>query len=71
MRLEMNPLLTQIMDDRIARFGEHVLSPNIIRRLEGATGLPILAPGYPPELTDCGPQEPGYEVVAQVKEIPE
>ncbi len=61
--LEMNPLLMQILDDGIARYGERELSPNIIRRLEDATGLDIRAPGFPAEMTDDEPEEPGYEVV--------
>lgn len=63
--LEMNPLMIKIFDDGIARFGERELSPNIIRRLEEATGLDIRAPGFPPEMTDDEPEEPGYEVVPQ------
>jgi len=59
----MNPLLMQILDDGIARYGERELSPNIIRRLEDATGLDIRAPGFPAEMTDEEPEEPGYEVV--------
>ncbi len=61
--LEMNPLMMQIFDDGIARYGERELSPNIIRRLEDATGLDIRAPGFPAEMTDDEPEEPGYEVV--------
>ncbi|MGY3436833.1 MULTISPECIES: NAD(P)-dependent oxidoreductase [unclassified Marinovum] len=61
--LEMNPLMMQIIDDGIARYGPRELSPNIIRRLEDATGLDIRAPGFPPEMTDEEPEEPGYEVV--------
>jgi len=61
--LEMNPLLMQILDDGIARYGERELSPNIIRRLEDATGLDIRAPGFPAEMTDDEPEESGYEVV--------
>lgn len=61
--LEMNPLMIQIFDDAIQRYGERELSPNIIRRLEDATGLDIRAPGFPPEMTDDEPEEPGYEVV--------
>jgi 3-hydroxyisobutyrate dehydrogenase len=63
--LEMNPLMISIFEDAIARFGERELSPNIIRRLEEATGLDIRAPGFPPQLTDDEPEEPGYEVVPQ------
>jgi len=60
--LEMNPLMMKIFDDGIARYGPRELSPNIIRRLEDATGLDIRAPGFPPEMVDDEPEEPGYEV---------
>ena len=62
-QLEISPLICQIFDDGIARYGERELSPNIIRRLEDATGLDIRAPGFPAEMTDDEPEEPGYEVV--------
>ncbi|WP_205410791.1 NAD-binding protein [Salaquimonas pukyongi] len=61
--LEMNPLMISIFDDAIARYGEREFSPNIIRRLEEATGLDIRAPGFPAEMTDDEPEEPGYEVI--------
>ncbi len=61
--LEMNPLMIKIFEDGIDRYGPRELSPNIIRRLEDATGLDISAPGFPPEMTDDEPEEPGYEVV--------
>ena len=63
--LEIAPMLVDIFNDGIARFGERELSPNIIKRLEEATGLDIRAPGFPPEMTDDEPEEPGYEVVPQ------
>ena len=47
----------------IARYGDREWSPNIIKRLEEATGLSILAPGFPPEMVDDEPEESGYEVV--------
>lgn len=61
--LEINPLMIQIFEDGIARYGERELSPNIIRRLEDATGLDIRAPGFPAEMVDDEPEEPGYEVI--------
>lgn len=61
--LEISPLMVQIFDDGIARYGTRELSPNIIRRLEDATGLTVQAPGFPPEMADDEPEEPGYEVV--------
>ena len=63
--LEIAPMLVKIFEDGIGRYGERELSPNIIRRLEDATGLDILAPGFPPEMTDDEPEEPGYEVIPQ------
>ncbi|EDM73297.1 hypothetical protein RAZWK3B_03715 [Roseobacter sp. AzwK-3b] len=60
--LELNPLMISIFEDGISRYGARELSPNIIRRLEEATGLDIRAPGFPPEMTDDEPEEPGYEV---------
>ncbi len=63
--LEISPMLIEIFEDGIRRFGERELSPNIIKRLEEATGLNISAPGFPAEMTDDEPEEPGYEVVPQ------
>ncbi len=60
--VELNPLLIKIFQDGIDRFGPRELSPNIIRRLEDATGLDIRAPGFPAEMTDNEPEEPGAEV---------
>ncbi|WP_299351041.1 NAD(P)-dependent oxidoreductase [uncultured Shimia sp.] len=63
--LEVSPLIVDIFDDGIARYGDRELSPNIIKRLEDATGLDIRAPGFPPEMLDDEPEEPGYEVIPQ------
>ncbi len=60
--IELNPLLIEIFQDGINRFGPRELSPNIIKRLEEATGLDIRAPGFPPEMVDDEPEEPGAEV---------
>lgn len=60
--LELSPLLNQIFKDGEQRYGGRELSPNIIKRLEEATGLDILAPGFPLEMHDDEPEEPGYEV---------
>ena len=60
--LDLNPLLIEVFEDGIKRFGSRELSPNIIRRLESATGLDITAPGFPAEMIDNEPEEPGYEV---------
>lgn len=61
--LEISPLMVAIFDDGIARYGERAQSDRIIERLEEATSLSILAPGFPSEMVDEEPEERGYEVV--------
>jgi 3-hydroxyisobutyrate dehydrogenase len=61
--LEINPLMIQIFKDAEARYGPREHSPNIIHRLEEATGLDIRAPGFPAEIVDDEHEEPGYEVI--------
>ena len=61
--LDLSPMLNGLFADAIGRYGPRELSPNIIRRLEEATGLDITAPGFPPEMLDDEPEEAGYEVV--------
>jgi 3-hydroxyisobutyrate dehydrogenase len=63
--LELNPLLIDIFNDGIERFGPRELSPNIIKRLEERTGLDVTAPGFPAEMVDDEPEERGAEVVAR------
>ena len=61
--LEIAPLMVDIFKDGEKRYGSRELSPNIIRRLEDATGLDITAPGFPAEMFDDEPEEAGYEVI--------
>lgn len=61
--LEISPLLIGIFDDGIARYGPRAQSDDIVRRLEEATGLEITAPGFPAQMVDDEPEEPGYEVI--------
>jgi 3-hydroxyisobutyrate dehydrogenase len=61
--LEISPKMIEIFKDGAARYGPREWSPNIIRRLEEATGLDIRTPGFPSEILDDEPEEPGYEVV--------
>ena len=61
--LEISPLMIDIMKDGAARYGDRAQSDDIIKRLEEATGLDITAPGFPAEMVDDEPEEPGYEVV--------
>ncbi|MEM9269802.1 MAG: NAD(P)-dependent oxidoreductase, partial [Pseudomonadota bacterium] len=57
--LELNPRMIEIFEDGAKRFGAREWSPNIIKRLEEATGVTITAPGFPAEMIDDEPEEPG------------
>ena len=61
--LEVSPKLIEIFKDGQDRYGPREWSPNIIRRLEEACEVDILAPGFPAEMVDDEPEEAGYEVV--------
>ncbi len=63
LELELAPLLQRIFEEGQRVYGPRELSPNIIKRLEERVGVDILAPGFPPEMVDDEPEEPGYEVV--------
>ena len=60
--LEMNPLMIDIFSDAAERYGDREWSPNVIRRLEDATGVSVTAAGFPGELLDDEPEERGGEV---------
>ncbi len=63
--LELSPLLLGIFRDGEARYGSREWSSNIIRRLEDACLVEVRAPGFPEELIDAEPEQPGYEVVVE------
>jgi len=60
--LEISPLMIEMMQDGAKRYGDREWSPNIIRRLEDACNMKVLADGFPAEIVDDEPEEPGYEV---------
>ena len=60
--LEISPMMVKIFEEGIAKYGFDAQSDDIIKRLEEPTGLSITAPGFPPEMIDDEPEEPGYEV---------
>lgn len=60
--VELSPLVLDIFEDGLARYGEREWSTNIIRRLEDELGEMVLAPGFPSELVDLDPAGPGAEV---------
>ena len=61
--LELSALVLGIFRDGARRYGPRELSPNIIRRLEDACGVQVLAPGFPAQMADDEPKVRGYEVV--------
>jgi 3-hydroxyisobutyrate dehydrogenase len=60
--VEISPLLVKIFKDGMDRYGPREFSPNIIKRLEDACGIECLGHGFPAEMSDDEPEEPGYEV---------
>ena len=63
--LVLSPVLVAMFRDAVESYGPREFSPNIIRRYEEPTGLDIRAPGFPAEMVDDEPEEPGYEVVVR------
>ena len=61
--VEISPLIVRLFKEAEASFGSREFSPNIIRRYEEPLGLKVLGTGFPAEMTDDEPEEPGYEVV--------
>lgn len=61
--LELSPLIIRLFKEARAQYGDRELSPNIIRRYEEPLGLKVLGTGFPDQITDDEPEEPGYEVV--------
>jgi 3-hydroxyisobutyrate dehydrogenase len=65
--LELSPLLIEIFRNAIDRYGPREHSPNVIRRLEEATGQRIQEKGFPAEMVDNEPRQPGREVSRRIR----
>ena len=63
--LEVSPLVLGIFEEGQDRYGARAWSPMIVKRLEEACGTELRAPGFPPEILDDEPEEPGAEVNVQ------
>ena len=63
--LEVSSMIIDTMSDRQKQFGDRAQSDRIIERLEKATGLSILAAGFPENTVDDQPEEIGYEVIVR------
>ena len=61
--LQLSPMLVNMFKEAIAKYGPRELSPNIIKKYEEQAGLDVTAAGFPAEILDDEPEEPGYEIV--------
>ncbi len=64
--LEISPLVLDIFRRGEQVYGSRAWSPGIVRFLEDACGVDLRAPGFPEEIVDTEPEQPGYEVVPSV-----
>ena len=65
MQLDLAPLLVDIFTQAQADWGPREKSPNIIRRYEEPMGVKVLGQGFPADMVDDEPEEPGYELLAE------
>ena len=61
--LEISPLVLDIFRRGEQVYGSRAWSSGIVRFLEDACGVDLRAPGFPEEIVDTEPEQPGYEVV--------
>ena len=61
--VELSPLIVRLFNESRVAYGDREFSPNIIRRFEEPLGLKVLGSGFPTDMVDDEPEEPGYEVV--------
>ena len=60
--LEIAPKVLDIFHDGQEKYGPRAWSSMIVKRLEDACGTDLRAPGFPAEMEDDEPEEPGAEV---------
>lgn len=65
MHLELSPLLVDIFNDGMQRYGPREWSSNIIQRLEDDHNVTVRGKGFPSSLTDKEQKEVGAEVVVE------
>ena len=61
--LEVAPVVLDMFNDAATRYGSRALSPRVVQRYEEAVDAEFRAPGFPAELVDDEPEQPGYEVI--------
>ncbi len=60
--LELSPVVVAAVSDGLERYGPRAWSSMVVRRLEDDCGEDLRAPGFPEELIDTEPEQPGAEV---------
>ncbi|MEJ6388045.1 NAD(P)-dependent oxidoreductase [Gymnodinialimonas ulvae] len=60
--LEISPKMIEMLTHGQEVLGERAQSDRMIELLEAAMGLDVQAEGFPQDLVDTEPEEPGYEV---------
>ncbi|OAN78409.1 3-hydroxyisobutyrate dehydrogenase [Jannaschia sp. EhC01] len=63
--LEISPKMIEMLTEGQRVLGHAAQSDRMIELLEAATGLDVRADGFPVELVDDEPEEPGYEVMVK------
>jgi 3-hydroxyisobutyrate dehydrogenase len=61
--LEISPMILDIFKDGQQKYGSRAWSSQIVKRLEDTCGIDLRAAGFPTEMTDTEPEEPGQEVI--------
>lgn len=64
--LEISPLVLDIFRRGEQVYGSRAWSSGIVRFLEDACDVDLRAPGFPEEIVDTEPEQPGYEVVPSI-----
>ncbi len=60
--LEISPKVSEIFKDGQTRYGSRAWSSMIVKRLEDACDIELRASGFPSEMVDTQPEEPGEEI---------
>ncbi len=61
--LEISPKVLEIFRDGQQKYGSRAWSSMIVKRLEDACNTELRAPGFPAEMVDTQPEEPGEEII--------
>ncbi len=61
--LEVSPVVLDIFRRGEQQLGPRFWSSGIVKLLEDSCGVELRAPGFPDELVDTEPEEPGHEVI--------